>query len=510
MDVLFSLLAAVVFMPMFILIAAAIKIDSKGPVFFLQDRIGKDGKVFAMYKFRTMIRNAEHMGDGLFNYKNDFRVTRVGRILRKTSMDEAAQIINILKGEMSIVGPRPPVTYEHGDYSQYPDEWKRRFSVLPGVTGLAQISGRNELSWDEKVRLDNRYIDLFEKYGVLIDMRIMLITAVKILAMKSIYEKPENFEKEKEAVAVKNMNEAEKRLVWFNGNIVPAAEAKVSILSPTAQFGLNVFEGIRCYWNEEKEQLFAFRLEEHYRRLKNSMKMLRIESGYSVSDFKRGLLDIVRANGYREDIAVRQMVFIEGSGSWNSSEPAGMLIAPLPRGRAYPDREGIKCCFSSWERISDRNLSPKIKAGANYINSRMAQMEAISHGFDTAIFLNSQGKACEGPGACLFIVRDGVLITPPCTASVLESITRDTVIKIAKSEMEIETVVRDIDRTELYICDEAFLCGSAMEIVPILNIDGIAVGGGGKSEIVSRLQEAYFKTVRGNIGKYAEWLTEVY
>ena len=262
-----SFLALVVFMPLFLLIAALIKLDSKGPILFKQERIGKSGKVFQINKFRTMIKNAEEMGDGLFNYENDFRVTRVGRILRKTSLDEAAKLINILKGEMSIVGPRPPVTYEHGDFSDYPEEWLKRFTMRPGVTGLAQISGRNELNWEDKIKLDDKYIDLFEKYGILIDIKIMIITIGKIFSMASTYEKRENAEKESEDKV--QMNSSSERLIWLNGKIIPAKDALINIMSPTAQFGANVFEGIRCYWNEDKQQLYSFRLKEHYHRLKN-------------------------------------------------------------------------------------------------------------------------------------------------------------------------------------------------------------------------------------------------
>jgi lipopolysaccharide/colanic/teichoic acid biosynthesis glycosyltransferase len=199
MDVFLSVLALIVFSPLLIMIALAIKLDSKGSVFFRQNRLGKDGKVFSVCKFRTMIQNAEHMGDGLFNYEGDFRVTRVGRILRKTSMDEVPQLLNILKGEMSIVGPRPPVTYEHGDFKDYPDAWRKRFTMLPGVTGLAQISGRNELTWEEKIKYDDEYIDQFKKYGVLIDIKIMYITTKKIFFMTSIYEKRDNASKKVES-----------------------------------------------------------------------------------------------------------------------------------------------------------------------------------------------------------------------------------------------------------------------------------------------------------------------
>lgn len=303
----------------------------------------------------------------------------------------------------------------------------------------------------------------------------------------------------------------EERLIWLNGKIVPLQEATINVLSPTSQFGANVFEGIRCYWNEEKQQLYAFRLPEHYKRLKNSMKMFRMEDKYSVDELKQGLIDVVQANGYKEDIAVRQTVFIDGFGSWMSKGPINMFIAPIPKGRTLnPSKLGMKCCISSWERISDKNISPKVKVGANYINSRMAQMEALENGYDSAIFMNSQGKIAEGPGSCFFIIRDGVLITPPVTASILESITRDTIIELARNVLNIEVIERDIDRTELYICDEAFLCGSAMEVVSVLNVDGININDGMPGKITEALKDIYLKVVRGEIDNYCRWLTVIY
>jgi lipopolysaccharide/colanic/teichoic acid biosynthesis glycosyltransferase len=188
MDLLFSIIAVIILSPVFVVIAAAIKIDTKGPVLFKQDRLTKDGRLFTMYKFRTMIENAEHMGTGLFNYADDFRVTKVGKVLRKSSLDELPQLFNIIKGDMSIVGPRPPVSYELGSYDDLNDEYKRRFTVLPGLTGLAQITGRNELPWDEKVKHDNRYIELFNKYGILIDIKVIFLTVVNVFKMKDIYE----------------------------------------------------------------------------------------------------------------------------------------------------------------------------------------------------------------------------------------------------------------------------------------------------------------------------------
>jgi len=301
------------------------------------------------------------------------------------------------------------------------------------------------------------------------------------------------------------------RLIWLNSKIIPLGEATINVLSPTSQFGANVFEGIRCYWNEEDKQLYAFKLDEHLKRLKNSIKMFRMEDKYTIEELKQGFIDTVRANNYKEDIAVRQTVFIDGFGSWMSPGPISMFIAPIAKSRIDIEKvNGMKCCISSWERISDRNLSPKVKVGANYINSRMAQMEALENGYDSAIFLNNQGKVSEGPGSCLFMVRDNKLITPPITASILESITRDTIIQLAKEVLNIEVVEREIDRTELYICDEAFLCGSAMEITPVINVDGIEISDEVKGSISKEIHKTYIETATGKKEDYKKWLTAIY
>lgn len=187
-DVCSSGVAIIVLTPLWIGVSVAIKLDSKGPIIFAQDRRTKDGKLFKMYKFRSMVVNAEQMGTGLFNYENDPRVTKVGRFLRNTSLDELPQLFNVFKGDISVVGPRPCVSYELGDYETLNKKYKKRFQVKGGITGLAQARGRNENSWDEKVTLDNQYIDGFKRIGVLLDIIILIETIAKVFKKSNIYE----------------------------------------------------------------------------------------------------------------------------------------------------------------------------------------------------------------------------------------------------------------------------------------------------------------------------------
>lgn len=301
------------------------------------------------------------------------------------------------------------------------------------------------------------------------------------------------------------------RRIWFKGEILNVNDAKINVLAPTSQFGLNVFEGIPCYWNDEEKQLYAFRLDEHYDRLIRSAKLIQIDNPYSKEELKQALVDVVKANEYDENLSVRQTLFVDGFGSWGSADPVDMFVAPIPRGRtsAEYNKKGLNVCVTSWRRISDETLSPRIKCGANYINSRVGQREALRNGYDTCLFLNEAGKVSEGPGSCFFMVKGGELITPRLTDSVLESITRDTVINIAQSK-GYKVVERTIDRTELYTCDEAFLCGSAMEMTPVLSVDKYTIGNGETGKITKELHMAYLDVVRGKIDEFKDWVTPIY
>ena len=302
------------------------------------------------------------------------------------------------------------------------------------------------------------------------------------------------------------------RRIWFKGQIMNVNEAMVNVLSPSTQFGLNVFEGIPCYWNDEQKQLYAFRLSDHYERLIRSAKLIQLDNKFTKEDFKKALTDTVKANEYDENLSVRQTLFVDGFGSWGSEGPVEMFVAPIPRGRttAEYNKKGLHCCITSWRRISDENLSPRIKCGANYMNSRVGQREALRNGFDTCIFLNEVGKIAEGPGSCFFMVKGDTLITPRLTDSVLESITRDTVIKLATEELGMKFQERTIDRTEVYMADEAFLCGSAMEVTPIYTVDRYPIGTGEQGEWTKKIHLKYLECVQGKLEKYQDWVTPIY
>lgn len=192
LDIIGAFVAMIMFFPILVVISLAVKFSSPGPIFFRQERIGKHGRPFEMLKFRSMIDGAEKSGTGLYSYENDPRITKVGSFLRKSSLDELPQLFNVLGGAMSLVGPRPPVTYELGPWKEYTAHMKRRFDVKPGITGLAQVSGRNELDWDTKIEFDNQYVDLYEKKGALVDIKMLLLTVWVVIAGRNTVEANSN------------------------------------------------------------------------------------------------------------------------------------------------------------------------------------------------------------------------------------------------------------------------------------------------------------------------------
>lgn len=298
-------------------------------------------------------------------------------------------------------------------------------------------------------------------------------------------------------------------LIWIRGEIIRQNDATVSVLSPMAQFGLNVFEGIRCYWNDQEQVLYAFRLNDHLKRLMLSCRLLRLPPPYNPLQIDEFIKSVIKANNFRSDISLRVTIFADGQGTWSACNSVSMFIAPMAKSRTnlaniYPYR----ACITSWERINDNSLPTRAKVGANYINGRYAHLQARQDGYDLPIFLGMDGKVSEGAGACIFIVRNGHLVTPTLTSSVLESITRDTVIKLA-IELGMVVMERTIDRTELYLADEIFLCGSAAEISPIVSIDGFEMNSGLPGPITLSLLAKYLAVTSGESSEHEQWRTIV-
>jgi len=299
---------------------------------------------------------------------------------------------------------------------------------------------------------------------------------------------------------------------FFNGKIVPLAEAKIGVMTHAFNYGTACFEGIRGNWNNDQEQIYLFRTRDHYQRLLNNCRILKLSIPHTVDELCQLTVDLIEKNGYREDLYVRPLAY-------KSSEVVGVrlhdldddfLIFVTPFGPYLDITKGITCCVSSWRRIDDNMIPPRAKITGLYVNSALAKTEAADNGFDEAIMLTHEGHVSEGSGENVFLVMDGSLVTPPSSDNILIGITRDTVIKLAKWELGIETIERQIDRSELYIADECFLTGTAAHVTPVLEIDHRKIGNGQVGSITKKLQDLYFNIVQGRNKKYLDWCTPAY
>ena len=299
---------------------------------------------------------------------------------------------------------------------------------------------------------------------------------------------------------------------FFNGKLMPLAEAKIGIMTHAFNYGTACFEGIRGNWNSDQEQIYLFRTQDHYQRLLNNCRLLKISIPYSIDELCQLTVELVEKNGYQEDIYARPLAY-------KSSQVVGVrlhdleddfLIFITPFGPYLDITNGIKCGVSSWRRIDDNMIPPRAKISGLYVNSALAKTEAVDNGFDEAIMLTHDGHVSEGSGENIFLIMDGKLITPSPSDNILIGITRDTVIKLAKWELGIETIERRIDRSELYIADECFLTGTAAHVTPVLEIDHRKVGNGEVGSITKRLQDLYFNIVQGRNKKYIDWCTPAY
>jgi branched-chain amino acid aminotransferase len=301
--------------------------------------------------------------------------------------------------------------------------------------------------------------------------------------------------------------------VWMDGQIVPWAAATIHVATEAVLRGETVFEGERAYWSEADKQLYIFRHAEHMRRLRQSARIMRMTVPYSEAELTEACVALIRQNGYRSSVHFRPVVYF-AEGESNQFAPdeirTGVFILAFDRPSPPSLATGIKSCVSTWRRNSDLASPSRIKSSGNYHNSRLAHVEARVNGFGTPIMLNDRGKVAESPNSCFMMVRDGVVITPPITADILESITRDTLIKLFRDDLGVQVVERDVDRTELYVCDEAFFCGSGAEVLPIVSVDHYEVGTGKVGPLTKAIQDTYFRVARGEETKYRNWLTPVY
>jgi branched-chain amino acid aminotransferase len=298
---------------------------------------------------------------------------------------------------------------------------------------------------------------------------------------------------------------------FFQNEIIPLKDAKIGIMTHAFHYGTAIFEGIRANWNAERKQTYIYRMREHYERLMNGCKVLKIKLPYTMDEICEKTVELVAKCNIHDDVYVRPVAY-------TSSQALGVRLHDLEHdffifafawGR-YLDVDKARCCISSWHRPEDNVIPPQIKACGLYINNALAKTEAISNGYDEAIMLSPDGHVSEGSGENLFLVKDGKLITPATTNNILMGITRNSVIELAEKELGITTVHRSIDRSELYIADECFLTGTAAHVTPVYEIDQRIIADGEIGPITAKIQDVYAKVIRGNHPKYMGWCTPVY
>ena len=305
---------------------------------------------------------------------------------------------------------------------------------------------------------------------------------------------------------------SEAQFAFFEGRIVPIDQARVSIMNHTFNYGTGCFEGIRAYWNEDEEQLLLFRLEEHYQRLKHSAGYLEIDLPYSVQDLCGITLDLLRQAGSRSDTYVRPLMYKSSNviGCRLHALDAAFALFAVPFGRYVENEEAVHTGVSSWRRNPDSSIPARGKIGGAYVNSALSKTWAHKHGYDEAIVLNQDGNVAEGSAENLFMVRHSRLITPPLTEDILEGITRDTIIQLANHDLGLEVQERPIDRSELYVADELFLCGTGAQVAAVVSVDQRPVGTGVMGAVTASVRDLYFDVVRGKVAPYRTWCTPVY
>lgn len=285
-------------------------------------------------------------------------------------------------------------------------------------------------------------------------------------------------------------------IYYFRNEFVEESSARISVLSPSVQYGLNVFEGIRAYYNLEENKINVVELNSHIYRLLESAKFLNIKHSYSFTFIRNAIWDTIKLNNLNTDIYLRVVLLFDNSGSWITQDEATLLIVPFNSSPFNILKSPLSAKISSWERINGRSLPPRIKAGANYLNSRLAQQEVKSSGFDMAIFLNSNGFVSEAPGSCIFLIKNGEFYTPSLNSSILGSITRSIVINIVDQILNKKVFELNLERIDFYQANEVFLCGTAIEITPIKSLDHIVYE---EDTLTRKIMKVYHDFILGKI-----------
>ena len=299
---------------------------------------------------------------------------------------------------------------------------------------------------------------------------------------------------------------------YFKGHIVPSEQATISVKNHAFNYGTAVFGGIRAYWSAEDEQLNIVRPLDHFTRLIQSASLLRMKVHQTPEDLTNILIELLRLEGYRENVYARPLVYkdMEGIGVRLHDVPDALTMWTTPMGRYIEKEEGAHVHFSAWRRVDDNAIPARGKVSGSYANSALIKSDAVLSGYDEALVLNQDGHVSEASAANIFIVRGGVAITPPVNANVLEGITRRTLITLLRDEMGVEVQERDIDRTEVYLADEVFLCGTGVQIAAVTRIEHRQIGTGKMGEITHTVRDLQQDVFMGRAEKYRGWLTPVY
>ena len=300
--------------------------------------------------------------------------------------------------------------------------------------------------------------------------------------------------------------------LFMNGEFIPAEQGVISVRTHGFSYGTGCFEGIRGYWNEKDQQVYLFRLREHYERFLRSCKILQISLPYTVEQLIDISIELVRRNGQRQNVYLRPVAYKDDQiiGVRLHGLQDELILTSEPVGD-YINTTGLHCGVSTWRRVDDNAIPARAKITGAYVNSAFAKSEAMQNGFDEAIMLTHEGHVSEGSAENIFLVMNGELVTPAPTENILLGITRDTVIELARREFDRITRERQVDRTELYTADEIFLCGTGAQIAPVIRVDHRPVGNGQIGSIAGAIKQIYSDVVRGHIPEYREqWCTPVY